>query len=159
MPNLSRPLVNRHPLGKAIFARALFLTRQIDKSEQLFLEYLSDLPPDSAEGHRTTILVYNDIRILYHQKQNHERSEYYLLMTLQALLAYQDNYSQMKEETRMLFQIMEYGHGQSWFNSKLWKTCLYRVMQLTIIAPSKEDRKYGIINNCSRICYEHGYYR
>lgn len=64
LEKLVRPLANRHPLGKTIHAKMLFDMEKYHESEQLFLEYLSSLPPSTPIVYRATAEVYNYLRIL-----------------------------------------------------------------------------------------------
>ena len=79
---LARPLANRYPLGEAILARVLFDLRITDESKQLFLEYLSNLPPGTPEAHAAVADACHHLSILYYQEGNPERSEHYLGRTL-----------------------------------------------------------------------------
>lgn len=49
LENLTQLLASRHPLGNFLLARVLFALRRTNESEQLFLKYLSNLPPDTPQ--------------------------------------------------------------------------------------------------------------
>ena len=82
LEDLARPLANRHPLGKVILARVLFDLRRTDESKQLFLEHLSNLPPDTPEAHAAVADACHHLSILYYQEGNPERGDHYLGRTV-----------------------------------------------------------------------------
>lgn len=80
-------------------------------------------------------------------------------MTLEMVRAYRKRYSDSKTEAAMLYEILEGKHGNELFNSKLFNTCSYMLMQLSHLPSVTLKARCYLLEQGSRLFWKYDFYK